>query len=108
MTRLADDSGALDGVGRGWRGDYSLRSWCQGVRVSGCQGDRENDSPDTLTPCDPDTLTPSPITLTERRFGERQFHLESGTDDRRWIGGQGPAVGGNDAACQIEPDPEPR
>ena len=28
-------------------GEYSLRSWCQGVRVSGCQGDRTND-PDTL------------------------------------------------------------
>ena len=86
-------------------------------RVTGWQGDRTNDSP---TPChrersehSPITTSvasnhPSPITLAERRVGERQFHLEFGADRRGWISGQCPAVGGDDAARQVEPDPEPR
>jgi hypothetical protein len=35
----------------GWRGDYSLRWWCQGVRVPLVV------PPDTQTPPDPDHLT---------------------------------------------------
>ena len=37
-------------AGRGCQGVYSLRSWCQGVRVSGSSFPRH---PVTLTPCDP-------------------------------------------------------
>src|SRR5215218_3861692 len=51
---------------------------------------------------------PSPITLTERRVVEREFHLESGTDGGGRISGEGPAVSGNNAARQVQPDPEPR
>src|SRR4051812_45216146 len=107
MTRSADDSGALDGVGgrrsevgRGWRGDYSLRSWWQGGGVFG--------SSSPPPPCAPAPHPPSPPPLAGGDVSERQLHLESGADGRCWIGGQGPAVGGDNAARQVQPNPEPR
>src|SRR5215213_6165426 len=67
-----------------------------------------------LRPYHPITLSPyhlithQLIPLTKRRVSERKFHLESGADSRSRVSGQGPAVGGNNAARQVQPDPESR